>query len=204
MIAALVDLLGKFYANNDLANVEVIARTMHAAVPNDLVSLQFLGLVYYRKGRVKEAVSIFDTVNRRPGPSSTTGSSDGNAGLADRDLSAAVCYREATRRNRNLAMAWHDLGAVLLRLHKSDLAISAFSSSLSAHPRATQALVSPDDVDPRDTDLAAARNDFSALRELQPESSEALIGLGRAYRKRRDFAAARKCFDWVRGFRRNR
>ncbi len=43
MITALADLPGKFYVNNDLANIQVIARTMHAAVPNDLVSLRFLG-----------------------------------------------------------------------------------------------------------------------------------------------------------------
>lgn len=204
MIAALVDLLGKFYANNDLANVEVIARTMHAAVPNDLVSLQFLGLVYYRNGRVNDAVSVFDNVIDRQSASATSESGKGEAGIADSDLSAAVCYREATRRNRNLANAWHDLGAVLLRLHQSDLAISAFRSSLSAHPKATQALVSPGDADPGDTDLAVARDGFSALLELQPDSNEALIGLGGVYRKRRDFAAARECFGWVRRFRKNR
>lgn len=204
MIAALVDLLGNFYANNDLANVEVIARAMHAAVPNDLVSLQFLGLVYYRKGRINEAVSIFDKVIRRRDPSAHPGVSDGNAGLADGDLPAAVCYREATRRSHHLAKAWYDLGAVLLRLQKSDLAISAFRSSLSAHPAATQALVSPDGVTLADEDLAVARNGFSALVDLQPASNEALIGLGRAYKKRRDFAAARECFGWVRRDRKTR
>lgn len=203
MISALVDLLAKYYVNNDLSNVEAIARTLQAAVPNDLVSLQFLGLVYYQKGRVKEAVSIFDKVVRRPNPAVPAEAGDAGAGLAGSDLSATVCYREATRTDRNLAKAWHDLGAVLLRLRKSELAISAFRSSLSAHPEATQALVASDNAVAGNPDLTVARNGFSALLELQPASNDALIGLGRTYRRRRDFAAARTCFGWVRKFRRN-
>ena len=31
MISVVVDLPGKFYVNNDLANVQVITRTVHAA-----------------------------------------------------------------------------------------------------------------------------------------------------------------------------
>ena len=65
MIGTLVDLLGNFYVDNDLTHFETIARTLHASVPEDLVSLQFLGLAFYRTGRIDEAVSIFDKVVRR-------------------------------------------------------------------------------------------------------------------------------------------
>ena len=123
MISTLVDLLGSFYANNDLANVETIARSLHAAIPGDQVSLQFLGLVYYRMGRVKEAVRVFDKVACRHAPSVAATSAQG-------DSAVEVCYREATRRNPSLAKAWYDLGNALLALRKFELAIPAFRSSL--------------------------------------------------------------------------
>ena len=43
MIAVLVDLPGKSHVNIVFTNIQAIAGTMHAAVPDDLVSLQFLG-----------------------------------------------------------------------------------------------------------------------------------------------------------------
>ena len=63
MISTLVEMLGRFYANNDLANVEVLARNIHAAVPCDQVSLLFLGLAYYKTGRSNEALNTFDKVS---------------------------------------------------------------------------------------------------------------------------------------------
>ncbi len=44
MILALVDYLGAFYQASNLGQVEAIARTMLAAISDDLVALQFLGL----------------------------------------------------------------------------------------------------------------------------------------------------------------
>ena len=49
MINALFDLLGAFYQSGDLAQAEWIARSILQAIPDDSVSLQFLGLVYYPK-----------------------------------------------------------------------------------------------------------------------------------------------------------
>ena len=46
MIRTLVDLLGTFYASNDLSNFEFIARSIYSSVPGETVSLQFLGLAY--------------------------------------------------------------------------------------------------------------------------------------------------------------
>lgn len=44
MTLALIDLLAIFYQNGNLERMEVIARSMLAAVPNDMVALQFLAL----------------------------------------------------------------------------------------------------------------------------------------------------------------
>src|ERR1017187_6715428 len=65
MINNLVNLLGGFYESNDFAKVEAIAHSIHVAVPGDEVSLKFLGLVYYRTGRVSDAIRLFDRVHRR-------------------------------------------------------------------------------------------------------------------------------------------
>lgn len=146
MIGTLVDLLGNFYANNDFTHVETIARTLHASIPDDLVSLQFLGLAYYRTGRVDEAVSIFDKVLRRRKRLTAAGSQEAMNELAGNEGCAAVCYKEATKRNPWLAKAWYDLGAILLKLKKSELAIPAFRSFLAAQPASSQALLALDRV----------------------------------------------------------
>jgi len=143
MISTLVDLLGNFYANNDFTHVETIARTLHASVPDDLVSLQFLGLAYYRSGRVDEAVSIFDKVLRRRKTLAGIDSQEATNEIAGDDSCAAVCYQEATKRNPWLAKAWYDLGAILLKLKRSELAIPAF---LAAQPVSSQALQALDQV----------------------------------------------------------
>ena len=140
MISTLVDLLGNFYVNNDLTHFEAIARTLHASVPDDLVSLQFLGLAYYRTGRVDEAVSIFNKVLRRRKTLADAASKATNE-IAGDETCAAICYREATKRNPWLAKAWYDLGAALLKLKKSELAIPAFRSFLAAQPASSQALL---------------------------------------------------------------
>lgn len=59
MINALFDLLGAFYQSGDLAQAEWIARSILRAIPDDSVSLQFLGLVYYRTRRRAQALRFF-------------------------------------------------------------------------------------------------------------------------------------------------
>lgn len=166
MISALIEMLGNFYANNDLANVEVLARSIQSAVPGDQVSLLFLGLTYYKTGRAKEALRTFDQVHSsgQTTASSLIGSDEPR--LADGDPAAVACYEEATRRDPLLARLWCDLGKVLLEFRNFDLAIPAFRSSLKAQP-----------------------------------NDEAYRGLGQIYRLRRNFAAARECFGWVRKLR---
>ena len=163
MISTLVEMLGNFYANNDLANVETLARSIHSAVPGDQVSLLFLGLAYYKTGRASAALDTFDKVHATKTPSLLKHE---ESSLPQADSAAVVCYEEATRRSPLLARLWCDLGAALLELRKFDLAIPAFRSSLKAQP-----------------------------------NDEAYRGLGKIYRLRRNFAAARECFGWVRKLR---
>ncbi len=166
MISTLVEMLGNFYANNDLANVEILARSIHSAVPGDQVSLLFLGLAYYKTGRASEALDTFDKVKTRRPSTSTSLLKNDEASLPEGDSAAVACYEEATRRSPLLSRLWCDLGATLLELRKFDLAIPAFRSSLKAQP-----------------------------------NDEAYRRLGQIYRLRRNFAAARECFGWVRKLR---
>jgi cytochrome c-type biogenesis protein CcmH/NrfG len=204
MISTLVDLLGTFYANQDLANVEVIARSLDSAIPGNLVSLQFLGLVYYRTARVTDAVRFFDRALRRRKLSPDAPPSEIQAGYeAGHEFegsAAAVCYREATRHSPSLARAWYDIGTLLLELKRFELAIPALGNALKAqpsHPQAMQAIAAASRTD----DLAVVEDGFLRLLAQQPDSAQAYCGLGRVHRKRRDFAAARACFARARKLR---
>ena len=59
MINALFDLLGTFYQSGEFAQAEWMAHSILQAIPDDLVSLQLLGLVYYRTRRRSEAMQAF-------------------------------------------------------------------------------------------------------------------------------------------------
>ena len=194
MIRTLVDLLGNFYANNDFTNFEAIARSIQATIPNDPVSLQFLGLVYYRTGRVKDAVRVFDKlVHWRKAPSGTE-AKEPKPDMPEGDYAVAVCYEAATQRSSKLAQAWYDLGTALLDLRKFKQAIPAFRSALIAQPDSTQTMLAIGRTALTVGDLVAAEESFSRLRELQPNNDQVYLGLARVYRKRRDFVTARACF----------
>jgi len=204
MIRTLVDLLGNFYASNDFTNFEAIARSIQSTIPNDPVSLQFLGLVYYRTGRIKDAIHIFDRLVRRRKPALDAEPVTVAPDLPPGDYAAAACYQAATEPDSKLAKAWYDLGTVLFDLKKFRQAIPAFRSALIAQPDSTQAMLAIGRTALQVGDLTAAEEGFSRLRELQPNNDEAYLGLGRVYRKRRDFATARACLVRVRMLRGSR
>ena len=197
MISTLFDLLANFYARNDFTNFEAIARNLLNAVPNDQVSLQFLGLAYYRTGRVKDAIRIFNKVVLRRKPAKSE-AEVGNASLASGDHAAAACYQEATRHSPELSQAWFDLGTALLELGKCKQAVPAFHNALLAEPESIQAMLALGQTALLINDLKVAEENFSGLQELQPNNADAYQGLGQVYRKRRDFATARACFVRVR------
>jgi len=198
MISTLLDLLGKFYANNDLTNFEAIARSIHAAVPGDPVSLQFIGLVYYRTGRVKEAISVFKKVMHRLKPAGKAARRTTDSTLSHGDSAAAACYREATSNRPELAKAWYDLGMALLDLREYEQAIPPFRSALLAQPEFPEAMLALGQTALRANNLAVAEEVYSRLQTLQPNNDLAYNGLGQVYRRRRDFATARACVVRVR------
>ena len=59
MISAMVDLLAGCYQAGNLDQMEAIARSLLAAIPEDTVALQFLGLALYLGGRLDDARQVF-------------------------------------------------------------------------------------------------------------------------------------------------
>lgn len=129
MINALFDLLGMFYQSGDFVLAECLARSILQAIPDDIVSVQLLGLVYYRTGRHVEAIQAF-------------GAADGNdasrcpaSARGDDSLQAsAQCLHAASAHGSTLAAAWYDLGLVLFRLGRYQQAARALQAAVSARP----------------------------------------------------------------------
>jgi len=118
MISTLIHLLGRSYESNDFAKAETIAHSIHKAVPGDEVSLKFLGLVYYRTGRIKDAMQLFDRVHRRQSARPEKIETGASA--------VAAVSQEATRRFPYLAQAWHELGCALMERKGRELAPQSF------------------------------------------------------------------------------
>lgn len=195
MIGALMELLGGYYVRGNFAQVEAIARSLLTAVPDDRVSLQFLGLAYYRSGRVDQAIEVFKkVVNRRRKPSlRMPGRRVSREAVEEAPLPAAVCYAEATHPSPDLARTWYDLGLVLVELGEPEKAVSAFQSALVAQPDFPEAMLAMGATALHAGDLDAAADGFGRLRTLCPEVRDGYLGLAQVFGRRRDFAAARAC-----------
>lgn len=132
MIHMLINLLGSFYESNDLSRVETIARSIHTAIPEDQVSLKFLGIVYYRTGRVKDAMRLFDQIQCRQDAALVAEAQRLQASSSGVDSAVVACSREARRRVPYLAQAWQDLGHALQKLRPFDASRPAPCGALAA------------------------------------------------------------------------
>ena len=107
MISTLVEMLGAYYSAGDLIGIEVIASSMLATIPDDLVGLLFLGLALHFTGRSKEARNVFGR----------TGSINIEAleQTATRIIEPAnaASYREAIRPGARLADGWLQIAQLL-------------------------------------------------------------------------------------------
>lgn len=128
MITALVDLLAISYQAGDMAQLEVIARSMLAAIPDDIVAVQFLGLALYQTGHINKAYETFKCLASEKYPLET-----GDAG-ADCEFASAVSYRLATQAYSGLADAWYRIALVLRRFDLHQAASRALAASSAARP----------------------------------------------------------------------
>ena len=107
MIQALIDLLGTYYQAGNPGQMAVIARSMLATIPGDLVALQFLGLALYQLGRRDAAHRVFSKVASSFEPVAQKPS------MTTLELATATNYREATHPGAGLAEAWDRIGQIL-------------------------------------------------------------------------------------------
>lgn len=108
MIPALVDFLATYYQAGNLDQVEAIARSMLAAIPDDTVSLQFLGLALYQTGRINDAYQAFKQAAARlrdPLAAKPAGVTCESA--------ASVSMRMATRPHSGLAAGWWQIARIM-------------------------------------------------------------------------------------------
>jgi hypothetical protein len=125
MISALVECLATFQQGGNIAQVEVIARTMLAAMPDDPVALQFLGLALYQAGRIAEAQHVLGRVARRMGRPR-------EPDAHDCESTEAATFRAATQVHPGLADGWYRIALVMDEFGFHHSAEAAFEASLAA------------------------------------------------------------------------
>ncbi len=163
MIQAMVQLLGNFYASNDLSNFEVIARSLHSSVPGESVSLLFIGLAYYRRGQIDEAIGIFNQAANRPPLTRTTSPKTTSDKSNDRKSPTITSFIEATRNKPDLAQIWYDLGSSLQDVGHNEGASFAFQIAITANPEFTKALIGSGTAALAAGNLNLAKESFSRL-----------------------------------------
>lgn len=126
MISALIDYLAIFYQSGNLEQMEVIARSMLAAMPDDIVALQFLGLALYQMGRTDVAYQMFKRAASR-----LDYQGDGSDPTICEPASV-VSYREATRAHSGLADGWYRIALALDKFGFHKPATRAFDAALAA------------------------------------------------------------------------
>ena len=126
MISALVDLLGSYYQAGNWDQLEIVARTMLAAMPDDIVSLQFLGLALYEAGRHTDAYLAFGQAASRL---------DGQPGERFEttcDRAASITFRTAIHPHSGLADGWWHIAGALTKFGFRKAAHSACRAALSS------------------------------------------------------------------------
>lgn len=132
MITALVDLMGAYYQSGNLPQMAVIARSILAAIPNDIVALHFLGLALYQMGQVEAARKVFAKVCR-------VGNGPQTSRLATTSEAAATTMlRVAKAPASGLGGAWQHIAHAMRSLGFGSEATRAYETSLAARGIALQ------------------------------------------------------------------
>lgn len=129
MITALIDLMGAYYQAGNLPQMAAMARSILAAIPEDIVALQFLGLALYQMGRLEAAHKVFARVaGRRPKSAPyelpTTG-----------ELASVTVLREAISPASGLGEAWQQIAHAMRGFGFDAAATRAHQAALVAQGR---------------------------------------------------------------------
>ncbi len=126
MIPAFVEYLATFHQTGNSVQMEVIARSLLAAVPNNVVALQFLGLALYQMGRVDDARQTFKRV------AATLDHQEKSDGCGDCESAHAAVFRAATRAHSGLADGWDRIAVALNKFGFHKPAARAFKAGLTS------------------------------------------------------------------------
>lgn len=126
MITALIDLMGAYYQAGNLPQMAVIARSILASIPEDVVALQFLGLALYQMGRIEAARQVFSKVYARGN------GARGNDLVTTGEPAAATILRVARAPASGLSEAWQHIAHALHSLGFGNAATQAYETSLAA------------------------------------------------------------------------
>lgn len=107
MIEAFVDFLAQSAQTGNLTQMEVIARSLLASIPEDLVALQFLGLALYQSGRIMDARRVFKRV------ADIAETPEQLDYLSVCEPAAVATLRAATQRHSGLSDAWYRISEIL-------------------------------------------------------------------------------------------
>lgn len=126
MISLLVEYLAIFYQAGDAEQLAAIARSLLAAIPGDVVALQFLGMALYQMGRVGDAYRTFEEVAIKLDQGVFENS------ISTCELASAISFREATIPHPGFAAGWLQIAQVLKRFGFQRLADRAQESAAAA------------------------------------------------------------------------
>jgi predicted Zn-dependent protease len=135
VIPALVDYLALFYQQGNLTQVEVIARSMLAAIPDDIVALEFLALAIYQMGRTDDAHRAFTRIAARADQRETLQDSTAC------ELASSATFRAATRADSGLADGWSRIAQILNKLGFQKPATRAFEAASASRGLLSAAVV---------------------------------------------------------------
>lgn len=126
MISLLVEYLSIFYQTGDTAQLAVIARSLLAAIPDDVVALQFLGMALYQMGRIDDAYRAFKRVAIKQDQEAMI---DGSSVC---ESASVVSYREATHMHSGLADGWYQIAQILNKFGFQKPARRAYEAAAAA------------------------------------------------------------------------
>lgn len=132
MISAFIHFLAAQYRQGDTEGVLRTTRSILDTIPDDLVALQFMGLVYHQLGQrekagmlFRRAANLYDDILH--GPIGTVCES-----------AARISYREATRPESGLGDGWLAIALALKEYGFDCLAERAMLASRQSHQNANE------------------------------------------------------------------
>lgn len=126
MITALVDLMAACHQAGNPSQMAIIARSILASIPEDVVALHFLGLALYQMGHIEDARLAFSRAcahpkRRRKLDRATTG-----------EAATTTVYRAASTPAAGLGEAWQHIARAMHKLGFHHGAARAYQTSLAA------------------------------------------------------------------------